>query len=107
MARQGLEQLNALMEHPVPAIPIRVFEWSFPVDRPLLRPDEGAVLAEEESRQGLLKAATEQGTGSSFFLPPAVEIPIAVQAGAAQVVIELCEAIRHRHRCSPPPARTV
>src|SRR5579864_8752800 len=93
--RKALEQLNALLEHRVPAIALGVVQRLFLRYRPLSVESHGRIFTAEVSTQGLLEGASEEhGCAGAFFLP-AVEITMPIPARTAQVVADLGMAVGH------------
>ena len=82
------------MEQPVPGISFPVFERSIAIGTPFLEQHRSRILSCEVGAESLLKAAAKDHGGPRFFLPPAVEIAVAIAARAAQVLADLGVAIR-------------
>src|SRR5271157_5088262 len=91
--------MNSLVVEPVPRVLLAVLEWGVPILLPLLEKDDRAILFSEIGGQGGLKASPEDHGGPGIFLPPAIEVAVAVASWAAQILGELCIAIGHG--CSP------
>jgi len=62
---------------------------------PLVVQDGRRIFMAEIGREGFLKGSAEQHCGSGVFLPPAVEVAIAVTARAAEVLADLSVAVVH------------
>src|SRR5271157_4831169 len=87
--------MNSLVVEPVPRVILAVLEWGVSVLLPLLEKDGRAILFPEIGRQGGLKASPEDHGCPSVFLPPAIEVAMAVAPWAAQILGELGVAIGH------------
>src|SRR6266581_9359210 len=97
--------MDSLMEEAIPGFSFAVFKWSIAVRFPFLEKHCGAVLATEVSTERLLKAAAKDHCGARLFLPPAIQIAVAIAARASQVLANLRVAIDHHclpaHHCGP------
>src|SRR5208282_482543 len=89
------EQLHALMDHPIPAIAAPVFELRVAVASPLLEQNCSAVLTQEVGCQSLLEAPAKEHGSPGVLLSPAIQIPVAVAARAAQILANLGIAKGH------------
>src|SRR6266571_8073531 len=70
--------MDSLMEEAIPGFSFAVFKWSIAVRFPFLEKHCGAVLATEVSTERLLKAAAKDHCGARLFLPPAIQVTIAM-----------------------------
>src|ERR1700732_266620 len=97
--------MDSLMKEVVPGLSFAVFKRSISVCFPFLEKHRGAVLFTKVGTQSLLKTATEDHHCSCLFLPPAIQIAVAVAARAAKILANLRVAIDHHclpaHRCGP------
>src|SRR5690348_18293212 len=88
--------MDALLQQSIPGIAFAVCQSRILISCPFLIEGHATVLIVEVSRERLFKAAAEDHGGTGVLLLPAVEIPIAVQAWAAQILANLCVAVDHR-----------
>src|ERR1700686_2728661 len=93
---QSFKQLNSLAKHPFPAVSAGIFERSVFVFAPFVEQSHGAVRLGKESGKGLLKAAAEEQSWPTVFLPPAIQIAMSIASGAAQILGHLGVAVGHR-----------
>src|SRR5712692_8399552 len=97
--------MDPLVEEVVPGLSFAVLKRSIAVCIPFLEKHGSTILLAKVSTQSFFKAATEDHRCPGFFFPPAIQIPVAIAAGAAQVLTDLRVAIDHRcllsHRCGP------
>src|SRR6266849_5759180 len=95
--------MDSLVEEAVPGFSFAEFKRSIVVCFPFLEKHSGAVLLAKVGTQGFFKTASKDHGCPSLFFPPALQIPVAIAAGAAQVLTDLRVAIVHRcllsHRC--------
>src|SRR5712692_6690527 len=113
--RKGFEQMDALVEEAVPGLSFAVFKGSMAVCLPFLEKHCSAILLTKIGTESFFKAATEDHRRPGLFFPPAIQVTVAIAAGAAQILTNLGVAIDHRrlpaHRCGPvmcnrvPPSR--
>jgi hypothetical protein len=92
---ETIEQLNALLQHAVPGIPVRVFETAFAVSRPFPKQHRTRVFAAEVSAQCLLEGSPEQHGGPGVFLLPAFQVAVLVAPRTREVLADLAVAIGH------------
>src|SRR6266436_2168650 len=97
--------MDSLMEEVVPGLSFSVFKRSIAVRIPFLEERSGAILLTKVGAESFLKAAPEDHRCSGLFLPPAIQVAVAIAARAAQVLTDLRVAIDHcclpAHRCRP------
>src|SRR5713101_9440270 len=97
--------MDSLVEEVVPGLSFPVFKRSIAVCFPFLEKHSSAVLFTKVGTKGFFKTATEDHCGARLFLPPPVQITVAVTARAAKILANLCVAIDHHclpaHRCGP------
>src|SRR6266481_235443 len=97
--------MDSLVEEAIPGLSFAVFKRSIAVCFPFLEKHSSAVLFTKVGTQSFFKAAAEDHRSSSLFLPPAIQVTVAVAARAAKILANLCVAIDHRclpaHRCGP------
>src|SRR5205807_7769735 len=93
---EAVEQLNALLEHAVPAVAMRVFELLILTEFPFLKQGSRRVLPEKVGGQSPFKGATEEHGGPGVFFLPAIEIAMTVESGAGQVLDDLGIAVHHQ-----------
>src|SRR5712691_7352091 len=97
--------MDPLVEEVVPGLSFAVLERSIAVCFPFFEQHGSTILLRKVGTQSFLKTATKDHRCPGFFFSPAIQIPIAVAAGAAQVLTDLRVAIDHRclpaHRCGP------
>src|SRR5205807_7371383 len=86
---EAVEQLNALLEHAIPAVAMRVFELLILTELPFLKQGSRCVLAQKEGRQSAFKGASEEHGCPGIFFFPAIEITMTVAARAGQVLADL------------------
>src|SRR5207244_10350022 len=94
---EPFEQLNALLEHAIPSVAMRVFELLILIQLPFLKQGSRRVLAQKEGGQSAFKGAAEQHGGPSVFLLPAIEITMTVAARAGEVLADLGVARSEEH----------
>src|SRR2546425_9458375 len=71
---EAVEQLNALLEHAIPGVTMRVLELLILIEFPFLKQGSRRVLAEEVGGQSTFKGAPEEHGCPSIFLFPAIQI---------------------------------
>src|SRR6185312_8910745 len=91
-----MKQMNALLQQAVPGIAFAVFQSRVLISSPFLVERHSTVLLVEISPKRLLKAAAKNHGGTGVLLLPAVQIAIAVQTRAAEILANLCVAVDHR-----------
>src|SRR5713226_738132 len=74
--------MDSLMEETVPGLSFAVFKRSIAVCLPFLEKHSSAILLTKEGTQSFFKAATEDHRCPGLFFPPAIQIPVAIAAGA-------------------------
>src|ERR1700739_1442833 len=111
--------MDPLVEEAIPRFAFAVFKRSVAVGIPFFEKHSAAILLTEIGTQSFFKAATEDHRRPSLLFPPAIQVTVAIAAGAAQILTDLRVAIDHRcpfaHRSgprmcsrappSPPPGR--
>src|SRR2546425_9042321 len=98
---EAVEQLNALLEHAIPAIAMRVLELLILIELPRLKQGSRCVLAQEVGGQSAFKGAPEEHGCPGVFLFPAIEIAMTVAARASQVLADLGVAVYHQATSDP------
>src|SRR5713226_10604769 len=97
--------MDSLMEETVPGLSFAVFKRSIAVCLPFLEKHSSAILSTKVGTQSFFKTATEDHRCPGLFFPPAIQVPVAIAARAAQVLTDLRVAIDHHcpfaHRCGP------
>src|SRR5713226_3806200 len=97
--------MDPLMKELVPGLSFAVFKRSITVCFPFLEQHCSAVLFTKVGTQSFFEAATKDHCGARLFLPPPVQITVAVTARTAKILANLCVAIDHHclpsHRCGP------
>src|SRR5713226_10402384 len=97
--------MDPLVEEVVPGLSFAECKRSIAVCFPFLEKHRSAILLTKEGTQSFFKAATEDHRCPGFFFPPAIQVTVAIAAGAAQVLTDLRVAIDHRcpfaHRRGP------
>src|SRR5712692_6651509 len=97
--------MDSLMEEAVPGLSFAVFKRSIAICFPFLEKYSSAILLTKVGAESFFKAATEDHRCPGLFFPPPIQIPVAIAAGAAQVLTDLRVAIDHRcpfaHRRGP------
>src|SRR5439155_9713158 len=88
--------LNALLEHGIPAIAMRVLELLILIRLPLLKQGRRRVLPEKVGGQSPFKDASEEHGCPGVFLLPAIEIAMTVASRAGQVLADLGIAVHHQ-----------
>src|SRR5207245_4279689 len=107
--------MDPLVEEVVPGLSFAVYKRSIAVCFPFLEKHRSAILLTKEGTQSFFKAANEDHCCPGLFIPPAIQITVAIAAGAAKILANLRVAIDHHclpaHRCGPmkctrgPPSR--
>src|SRR5207244_11890160 len=80
---EAIEQLNPLLQHAVPAVPVRVVQWLILIDGPLAVESSGRVFPSEICGQGLLEDATEKHGCPGILLLPAIQIAVTIASRAS------------------------
>src|SRR5713101_6998780 len=97
--------MDPLVEEAIPGFSFAIFKRSIAVCFPFLEKHRSAILLTKEGTKSFLKAATEDHRCPDLFFPPAIQVTVAIAAGAAQVLTDLRVAIDHHclpsHRCGP------
>src|SRR6185437_2933773 len=94
--RKQMKQMNALLQQSIPGIALAVFQSRILISSPFLIERHSTVLVAKISAKRLLKAAAKDHGGTGVLLLPAVQIAIAVQTRAAEILANLCVAVDHR-----------
>src|SRR5207249_11030676 len=81
---EAIEQLNALLEHAVPGIPMRVLELLIVTELPFLKQHSSRVFVQKVGGQSAFKGASEEHGCPAVFLLPAIEIAVTVASRAGQ-----------------------
>src|ERR1700722_6802657 len=92
--------MDSLVNQAVPGITSLVFERSVPKSAPFLKKHCGGVLSAEVSSEGSFKATAEDHRCARIFFPPAIQIAVAIAAGATKVLTNLRVAVGHRNLLS-------
>src|SRR5207237_6369311 len=92
---EAVEQLNALLEHAVPAVAMRVFELLILTELPFLKQGSRRVLPEKVGGQSPFKGAPEEHGCPGVFFLPAIQITMTVAARTGQVLAYLGVAVHH------------
>ena len=90
---ETLQQLNPLLQHPVPGIAFGILQTLVLTGRPLTKQDGGRVFAEEVGRQGLFEGSAEEHGGPGILLPPAVKVAMSIATRAGEVLADLGVAV--------------
>jgi hypothetical protein len=93
---EAVEQLNALLEHAIPGIAMRVLELLILIKLPFLKQGDRRVLAEEIGVQSAFKGAPEEHGCPNVFLLPAIQITMTVAPRARQILADLGIAVDHQ-----------
>src|SRR5439155_544305 len=93
---EAFEQLNALLEHAVPAVAMRVSELLILIDLPLRKQGSRRVLPEKVGGQSPFKGTPEEHGCPGVFFLPAIQIAMTVAARAGQVLADLGIAVHHQ-----------
>src|ERR1019366_426088 len=93
---EALEQLDALLQHPVPGVVARVGQTHVPTYAPLLEQHSRRVFPAKKGGDGLFKGSTEKHGGTSVFLLPTIEVAVPVPARTAKVLADLGGGVGHR-----------
>ena len=93
--REALEQAHSLVQHAVPGFASLVFQWSIVKGTPFLEESCAAIVALENGLESFLKTAAKNHRCPCFFLPPAIQVMVAIAARAAKIPGNLREAISH------------
>src|SRR3989442_10655521 len=92
---EAVEQLNALLEHAIPAIAMRELQLLILIECPLLKQGSRRVLPQKVRGQSPFKGAPEEHGCPSIFLLPAIQITMTVSARAGQILADLGIAVDH------------
>src|SRR5260370_40289421 len=107
--------MDPLMKEAIPGLSFAVFKRTIAVCFPFLEKHSSAILFTKVGTQSFFKAATEDHRCPCLFLPPAIQVTVAIAARTAKILANLRVAIDHHclpaHRCGPvrcnrvPPSR--
>src|SRR5579872_4716587 len=92
---ETIEQRDALLQHAIPAVTVRVVQCLILVGSPFPEQNPGSVFLSEVSAQSLFEGPTEEHGGTSVFLLPAIQIPMSVTTRAREVLADLGVAVGH------------
>src|SRR5207245_11564191 len=92
---EPFEQPNALLEHAIPAVAMRVLELLILIELPFSKQGSRCVLPQEIGSQSPFKGTPEEHGCPGVFLLPAIEIAMTVAARAGQVLADLGVAVYH------------
>src|SRR4051812_6470231 len=92
---EAIEQLNALLEHAVPAVALGVPQRLLLILRPLPVESHGRIFLAEVGPECLLEATAKEHGRAGVSLLPTIEIAVAITAWAAQIMAELRVAVSH------------
>src|SRR5437870_7919193 len=98
---EAVEQLNALFEHAIPRIAMRILELLILIELPLLKQGSRGILAQKEGGQSPFKGAAEEHGGPSIFLLPTIQITMTIASRAGEVLADLGVAINHQATSDP------
>src|SRR5437867_1711325 len=98
---EAVEQLNALLEHAIPAIAMRVLELLILIELPCLKQGSRCVLVEKVGGQSPLKGATEEHGCPGVLLLPSIQITMTVAARTGEVLADLGIAVDHQATSDP------
>src|SRR5205823_6063898 len=99
--REALQQLNALLQHTVPAVALRVVHRLVFVDTPFAIEGHRGIFTPEIGAECLLKGSPEEHSGPGVFLLPAIQIAVPVPARAVQVMADLGIGVGHQATSEP------
>src|SRR5260370_41902551 len=88
--------MDSLVEKAIPGLAFAVFKRSIAVRIPFLEKRSSGILSAKIGTHSFLKAATEDHSRPRLFFPPAIQIAVAIAAGAAHGLTDLRVAIDHR-----------
>src|SRR5206468_4323040 len=92
---EAFEQLNALLEHAIPAVAMRVFELLILIQLPFLKQRSRRILLQKEGGQSAFESTPEEHGCPGVFLLPTIEIAMTVAAWAGEILADLGIAIGH------------
>src|ERR1700732_1352360 len=87
--------MDSLMDAAVPGISFGVFKRNIAESAPFLEEHRCGIFPLEVGTESFFKTAAERHCSARFFLPPAIQIAIAVAPRTAQVLANLTVAIDH------------
>jgi hypothetical protein len=93
---KAIQELNALLQHAVPGVAVRVLQALVLASSPFTEQDRSRVFAKEVSSERLFKSATEEHGGPRVLLLPAVEVAMAIASGTDEVGTDLRIGVGHR-----------
>src|ERR1019366_2862104 len=102
---ETLQQLDALLQHPVPGVVAGVGQAHVLVHAPLLEQHSRRVFTAKKGGDGLFERSAKQHGGTRVFFLPAIEVAVPVTTRAAKVLADLGVGICHRVASSPVLAR--
>src|SRR5438477_11726305 len=91
---EAVEQLNALFEHAIPRIAMRVLELLILTELPFLKQGSRGILAQEVGGQSAFEGAAEDHDGPSIFLLRAIQTTMTIVTGAGVELADVGVAIR-------------
>src|SRR3989442_11901078 len=98
---EAVEQLNALLEHAIPAIAMRELQLLILIQCPLLKQGSRRVLPQKVGGQSPFKGAPEKHGCPAVLFLPAIQITMTVAARAGEVLADLGVAINHQATSDP------
>src|SRR5438477_10343137 len=98
---EAVEQLNALFEHAIPRIAMRVLELLILTELPFLKQGSRGILAQEVGGQSAFEGAAEEHGGPSIFLLPTIQVTMTIASRAGQILADLGVAVNHQATSDP------
>src|SRR5439155_19252959 len=93
---EAVEQLDALLEHAIPGIAMRVLELLILIELPFLKQGSRRILAQEIGGKSPFKGAPKKHGCPGVFLLPTIEMAMTVAARADEILAGLGVAINHQ-----------
>src|SRR2546427_2582066 len=98
---EAVEQLNALFEHAIPRVAMRVLKFLILTELPFLKQGCRGILAQEVGGQSAFEGAAEEHGGPVIFLLPTIQITMTIASRAGEVLADLGVAINHQATSDP------
>src|ERR1039458_4600558 len=93
---EALEQLDALLQHPVPGVVARVGQAHVLANGPLLEQHSRRVFTAKKSGDGLFERSAKEHGRARVFLLPTIKIAMPVTARATKILADLGAGVGHR-----------
>ena len=92
---EAVEQLQALLQHAVPAVPLGVVQRLILINGPFSMESGGCIFTPEICSQCLLEGSAEEHGCAGVFLLPTIQIAMTIATWAGQILADLGIAVGH------------